>query len=114
MHVLPDYCMAELRNSYFNGIEKSNRSSSFLQSSSRKRHSNDAISADIFHFIHKSATDHIIMGLQPGEMYALQLNTMTANIASQKPIQDMFMTKPLTPESFHAKHIGARYHSMNT
>ena len=39
-------------------------------------------------------TNYIIMGLEPGEKYALQLGTKTGNVSTNKPVYDILLTRP--------------------
>ena len=55
--------------------------------------------------LNNKLTSYTILGLQPGEQYAIELGTITGAVSTRQTIRDIIMTKPMPPDNVCASNI---------
>ena len=58
-------------------------------------------------------TTYTILGLQPGEKYAIELGTITGEVYTRQSITDIVLTKPLPPCNVCVSHIRTTSFNLN-
>ena len=67
----------------------------------------------VVHYLSPKLTTYTILGLEPGEKYAIELGTMTGEVMTRQTISDIILTKPLPPSNAYASDITTSSCHMN-
>jgi hypothetical protein len=86
---------------------------SFLHGTSKDDDNSVITPVRVVQNLSNQLTTYTILGLQPGEKYAIELGTITGEVSTRQTICDIILTKPMPPNDVYVSEITTNSCNLN-